>query len=857
MYFWILFQQLLKHFLAKISFIIVITTFFTSCSVIKHLEPKQHMLKKNDIVVNGEKSKNNTVYNIIKPKPNKLFLGLTPFRLNVYNLSNKNPDSTFTKWLQRKPKREQHLNRLLSKKQTYRLRTAYLKINDWFQKSGEPLALIDSLKINKSIDELKKYYDYNGWRDININYTVDYLKRKRGIVHYNIEEGTPYKIDSVLETIASKAVDSIYQIHKGKSFLKIGEQSKGKNIVNDRNRITSVMRNNGLFTFEKEQIIYHYNPDSIQKTISWRVEIKDRKIRTHDGYKLMPFKVYKISEVNVFTDYQLKNKGKSITDSTTYYNHNFYSFGKQRFKAKALSDVIAIQVGDVYKDIDKSKTLNQLNNLKTFKYPDIKYLLDERDSTQTKLIANILLTPKKKFGLGYSLDALQNNIQSAGLAFSTSAFARNVFRRAENLELSFRGSIGASRDRSDEEDRFFDVREIGADLKLSFPRIFFPVNTKKIIPKKMMPTTRISIGASTQTNVGLDKTNVTGALNYQWFATKTNTHRIDLFNAQFIRNLNPNRYFSVYNNAFSRLNTIAINTLYTANDLSNPIGANQFINDVVNNNLTTTVSALITPEETQEVRNINERKNRLTENNLILTTNYSFVRNTREGLIDNSFSRFGFKIAFAGNTLATLSNLLKLEKNNNDKYELFNVEYSQYVKTEIDFVKHWKLSRSNTFAVRSFLGVALPYGNSNSIPFSESFFAGGSNDNRAWEAYSLGPGTSNGDNEFNEANMKISLNAEFRYNIFGDFKGAFFIDAGNIWNVLDNEEDQSYIFKGISSLGDLAVGSGAGLRYDFGFFVLRFDVGFKTHEPYEKNKKWMRNYNFRNATYNFGINYPF
>ena len=856
----------MKQFLTKISFIILITTIFTSCSIIKHLENDQHLLEKNIITIQGEKSSSEDVVheNIIKPKPNKRFLkvpalGLPgiPLRLNIYNLSSKNPDSTFNAWLHKKPKREKRLNRILSKKQTYRLQNTYLKINDWFRKSGEPLALVDSTKIHNSIEKLNKYYDYNGWHDIDIDYTIDYSTPQKGTVNYNINKGTPYLIDSLTTEIESKIVDSIYQIHLGNSLLKVGEQSNGHNAMNELNRITFVMRNNGLYTFAKEQTYYEYQPDSIQKTTTWNLVVNNKRVRKQDSLVETPFKVFKISEVNVFTDFDYTNKGKPITDSTTYNNHNFYSFNKQRFKPKALSDVIAIQSGDVYRDLDKSKTLNQLNNLKTFKYPDIKYILDERDSTQTSLIANILLTPEKKFSTKYSLDALHNNIQNAGLAFSAAVIARNVFRRAENLELSFRGSLGASKDRSNEEDQFFDVREIGADLKLSFPRIFFPLNTKKIIPKTMIPTTRISIGTSTQTNIGLDKTTVTGALSYQWYATKTNTHRIDLFNAQFIRNLNPSRYFQVYNSAYDRLNNIAINTFYSATDLSIPTGANLFIEDVINNNLTPVVSSLITNDEVQEIKNINERKNRLTENNLILTTNYSFVRNTRKGLADDAFSRFGFNLEVAGNTLSTLSRMLNLERNTNDKYELFNVEYSQYIKTEIDYIKHWNIGTNNIFAIRSFLGVAIPYGNSNSIPFSKSFFAGGSNDNRAWEAYSLGPGISNNNNEFNEANLKIALNAEYRYTILGDFKGALFIDAGNIWNIADNEEDEDLIFSSIKNIGDLAIGTGTGIRYDFGFFVLRFDVGFKTHEPYQKNKKWFRNYNFRNATYNFGINYPF
>lgn len=142
--------------------------------------------------------------------------------------------------------------------------------------------------------------------------------------------------------------------------------------------------------------------------------------------------------------------------------------------------------------------------------------------------------------------------------------------------------------------------------------------------------------------------------------------------------------------------------------------------------------------------------------------------------------------------------------------------------------------------------------------FSKSFFAGGPNDNRAWTAYSLGPGSSQTTNEFNEANLKLGLNLEHRFNLFGNLNGAFFVDAGNIWNVFDDVETEGATFDNFSSLKDIAIGSGLGLRYDFSFFVFRFDVGFKTYNPAnETQNRWFNEYNFTNAVYNIGINYPF
>ena len=116
---------------------------------------------------------------------------------------------------------------------------------------------------------------------------------------------------------------------------------------------------------------------------------------------------------------------------------------------------------------------------------------------------------------------------------------------------------------------------------------------------------------------------------------------------------------------------------------------------------------------------------------------------------------FRAKIEVAGNLLSTISNVIGLEKNSTNRYELFNVAFSQYVKTEFDYVKHWSIGRRGVLAMRNFFGIAIPYGNSTNIPFARSFFAGGPNDNRAWTAFNLGPGSSNSQDEFNEANLKI------------------------------------------------------------------------------------------------------
>ncbi|WP_418264045.1 BamA/TamA family outer membrane protein [Flavobacterium faecale] len=459
-----------------------------------------------------------------------------------------------------------------------------------------------------------------------------------------------------------------------------------------------------------------------------------------------------------------------------------------------------------------------------------------------------------------SFDVTHSNIQDIGIAFSPSLSIRNIFNGAETLEISARGNIGSSKDLANPNNQFFNVSEYGLDLKLSFPRIFLPFDTEKIIPKSMIPSTLIATGFSRQKNIGLDKENFTGAFSYNWTPKKNNTARFELFNAQYIRNLNTENYFNVYSSSYDALNEIAKNYnnnpdyLNTSGNLIIEKGTSGFTADVLTGN----TGLNETDNDFKSVKSIEERRVRLTENDFIFSSSFTFSKTTKTDLQDNTFYLFKTKIESAGSLLSMISRAAKLPYNSNGNYEIFNLEYSEYVKTEFDYIKHWDLTKEKVLAVRSFFGIAIPFGNADYIPFSRSYFAGGSNDNRAWQPYSLGPGRSGATNDFNEANMKVALSAEFRFKILGDLKGALFADAGNIWNVLDREEDEKYIFKNFSSLKDTALGTGFGLRYDLSFFIVRFDFGFKTYNPAKEiGEKWFKEFNISSTVLNFGINYPF
>lgn len=837
---------------------------YSSCNAVKRVESDEHLLIENTIFVDSAELKNKIVYNQLYQKPNSRLLGF-PLELHIFNLAKPNPDSAFQTWLYKKPERLRRLTNLLSQKQVVRLGKSYVAFNEWIKKTGEAPVIASEEQAERSAERLRAWYWNQGWFDVETDFKIFEQENKRAKVEYYVTPKEPYVIDTISTRIASIVADSIYRVHRQNSIVKSGVQYRTLDINRERERLTALFRNNGLFHFEQEYITFEADTIGTDNKVNTAVIIQNQEATIDGAPTRIPYKVHEISKVNIFPDYTFENRNRPITDTASFEGYKIYGFDKIKYRSSALSDAVFITPGSIYSDDARTLTYNRINQLRIFKYPNIQYMEDPEDSTRTDLIANIFLTPLPKYSLGFEFDLSQSNIQKFGIGFGGSLLIRNILGGAEILEISGRGSLGSSKDAADSEDKFFNLSEIGTDVKLTLPRIFFPVSTERFIPKYMHPFTSFSVGASTQTNIGLDKRNLTTIMNYRWQPSDSLSHQLDLINIQYVRNLNIGNYFNVYRNSFQELNEIATSQNVLAGEkyftttangnriLSIPEGAEAFLADTRGNN-----DLGLTPAQVDEINDIRERRIRLTEDNLIFASNFSYILNKKENIYDEDFSRLRLKIESAGNFLQGISRLTSLEKDESGRYRISGVNFSQYIKTEIDYIKHWDLGSENVFAIRAFGGIAIPYGNSNSVPFSRSFFAGGANDNRAWQAYSLGPGSSGGRNEFNEANLKIVMSAEYRYNLFGSLNSAFFVDIGNIWNVLDVVKEEAATFTSLSDLEDIAVGSGFGLRYDFDFFVLRFDVGFKTYDPSRlKGNRWFKDYNFANAVFNVGINYPF
>ena len=816
------------------------------CRVAKTLDADDLLLDQNLIYYNGSRTFADSIQALVPQQPNKRVFGI-PLRLLIYQSANENSTTKFDNWLQKKPKRSQRMQSIWSQKQIDQMRAYKVQFQNWKRRNGEPPSLIDSLYFDAYAKDITTYLSNRGYFKAKTKVAKELTSssRQKANLIYDIQTGLPYYLDSITTDIKSPVIDSLYQLNSAESILKKGNQFNTLDFEAERNR---------LYAYFKNQGVYHFQLNAIDFEIAWdttgtdfqlpvKIAIEDFRKPTPDGIVFEPYKQTKINAVNVYT-----TRVDEVESQTRFDSISFFGLQKKRYNHNMLSKAIQMRSGDLYSDRARTETIAKLNHLGIFEYPTISYSYS--DSLETALNTIVTLRPRERFELEFGLDLTQSNIQDQGIAFNSSINVLNIFRGAENFEFGVRGTIGRSANDV--------ISEIGGDVRLRIPKILMPRLIAKIIPENLQPISVLNFGTALQNNIGLDKQTYNAGVQYQWRSKKNNRIDFKLLDLTLVDNQNVQNYFNVYTNAYSELNSLAKSTtgttaFFNGDNLAIPAGTAGFTNYVLSDSSPITKGS----PNYLNVQRIEERRGRLTQNNLIIGSSIDFLKNTQTSFFDENFYQVRFQFESAGNLINLLAEPLNLERKNETNY-LFNLPYCQYIKGEFDYIQHWLVGSSSVFALRTFVGLAVPLGNATSIPFNRSYFSGGANDNRAWEVYRLGPGSSFSGNEFNEANFKLALNMEYRFDLFGSFKGALFTDVGNIWNVFDDVTDPKRRFDGFGDLSELAVGSGFGVRYDFGLFIFRLDTGFKTHNPaMEKSKRWLTELQLKKANITIGINYPF
>jgi len=567
----------------------------------------------------------------------------------------------------------------------------------------------------------------------------------------------------------------------------------------------------------KEQGYFYFGPDYLIMQVDSTIgkNLVNVNIKVKDIAPDAALKPYTIRDINIYPSYSLR-RDTILRKLKPLEYHDFSIYDdRNTFKPRLFDRLVFFQKGEPYNRKDHNQSLNRMVNIGAFRDVRAEFLpVDSFRNNQLDL--NIYLTPLKKNSLSFSVTGTSKSNNFVGSEVKVTQTTRNLFRGAEQLDVSVSGGF-ETQVRGTSLGR--NSLSFTAEGKLTFPRFIVPFykpnSTNAFIPKTI------------------------ASLSYQML-NRGSEYTLHAFKGEFGYNFKENQYKE------HNLNPISISYISTG-----------FPND----------------KKRDSLFDANPLLRSTLENQFIIGSNYNFTyTNQMETNRRNNVYFFG--------GLETGGNVWGLFTPTNEKGQktLFNTPLTQFIRTEADFRDYYKINRNLIWANRLNLGYGYAYGNSSSLPFVRQFFAGGSNDIRAFPARTLGPGTYKvPDNAIfadQGGDIKLMLNSELRFKLVSVLYGALFVDAGNIWLRKEDlgepgKPETARLgsgFKLKNTLNELAVGTGAGLRVDATIFVVRLDVAFPVRKPYlPEGQRWVfddiafgnKDWRRQNLIFNIGIGYPF
>ena len=381
----------------KLSLFFFLFILFASCNSTKHVAENEHLLTKNYIYVDSVRNTSGELQKYVLQKPNPRFLSF-PFGVYFHNIGDPKKPKTPKEWGKKNPSTYNFIKNVFSEKQSIAYANTFIGLNNWFLAYDEPV-ILSKRKITKTADNLLAYYKTQGYFEASVNTLInDSSKPKKATVGYYVESGKPTFLDTISVKIESPILDSIYKNSLQISLLKEGNQYKNQTFIDEAKQVIKLYRNNGIFHFAENYLGFYV--DSTRTDYKTNVDFiisGDRIIEENGNYINKPFKVQKIKEVSVITDYSFLKKEETYKDTVSYKGIHFIAYDKVEYNPKYLAESIFLKPGDIYKDTLRNLTRNHLKSLKNFKSTSIKF--EELNDEALKM--NILLTPIEKYTLGF------------------------------------------------------------------------------------------------------------------------------------------------------------------------------------------------------------------------------------------------------------------------------------------------------------------------------------------------------------------------------------------------------------------------------------------------------------------------
>lgn len=641
----------------------------------------------------------------------------------------------------------------------------------------------------------------NGYFNATVTNFVETLKKnpRKARVHYTIDMQEPYIYDSIQYLPPIRLKDSTYLYHSKISVLHKGEQFNLSKQIEDRDNITALLRDAGFYYFKANTIIYEADTVMVPQKVQLRSKFKT-------GIPAEAFTPWTIDKI-VFTINGSRNM--YMPDSLAYDGISIrYNSKKPAVRPSVLAQRVALKPGTLYSQTLEQQTRIALSRLGAFVYTDLNFVPSDSLHHKFTLYINSILDKPWDTSIETSFKVKSNNFLGPGARFTVGR--RNAFGGGENLSAALYGNYEWQQGSN----AFgvaspFNSYELGMDVSLNAPSILVPFLHGD--PFNFPTNTDITLrGSMLNRAMYFRMFSAAGVLSYVFNRWNVHRHTFVPFKLQF--------------NFLDR--------------------RTQKFDEIIGENPALGLSL---------------------RSQLIPQMGYTYT-------YDNTFKSRGNHHIWMEVGLYEAGNLINalyaIKKPYFETKKILGVPFAQFVKTTADLHYTYAINRKQTIAARLATGIIYSYGNMQVAPYNEQFYVGGANSIRAFTVRSIGPGRyipAKDKYAFIDqtGDFKLEANLEWRMQIVGKLYGALFLDAGNVWLLKAEESRPGGSLQEIKSVQDffqqVALGTGLGLRYDLGFFVIRLDFGVGLHLPYETNKIGYYNIpHFKDAFgFHLAVGYPF
>ena len=686
---------------------------------------------------------------------------------------------------------------------------------------GEAPVILNTYLTEKSKEEFQRFMHNKGYYQAKVTDTIIYKRNKKAEVYYTIIANAPHRIKSYKTEILDGSIKAVSKGDSTKSLIKLNGIFDTDVLAAESKRVLNSFQNNGFYRINKNEIYFEADTIRASKSVNLKLIVEKENISDDPAVILeRDHQRYTFRNFYFFTDYesqkQLFNENREETavdknDTVRIDNQYFISNGKMRYNPGLLVNMNHISDKGYYSVDLVERTYNELFSLRLFKLINIRFVeTNKPDSLGNPTLDCIIqLSPSVRQSYTVSLEGT-NSLGNFGIAGNLGYQHKNIFRGGELLDVVLLGATEKQNYGKGDSATTFNSLESGIETKITLPKFLAPLKTKSLF-RYSTPQTLMNLSYNYQRRPDYTRTILRGSLGYQWKSSDYTIHRFNLLDLNMVK-------MFAYDSAFvARIENLYIKSSYTDHSI-----------------------AAWNYSYTRNTQNIQKR------------SNYSYVRASFEtaGTFLYGASKLFDRRLHAGDTLGRM------------KYHFLGTPFAQYLKTDFEYRRGLLIDKYNALVFRAFGGVAMPFGNSDQVPFERKFFTGGANGIRAWPVRTLGPGSYKANpNEFpnQSGDIKLEANAEYRFAMIGAFEGALFVDMGNIWSLKDNRPGTEFSLSRFYK--EIAIGTGAGLRYDFSFVIIRVDFGIKLHDPsLNSGYRWIPAGNLLkkdNINVAFAIGYPF